>query len=88
MVSVDFVGVRWGGIGQIAKSGVGTPPHLTPTKSTLTIWSVWIWGGHREYKIHFRTIDDTVSDDNGPPRSVTKMSVCGQSTMVVINETD
>ncbi len=26
MVSVDFVGVRWGGIGQIAKSGVGTPP--------------------------------------------------------------
>ena len=45
------------------------------------------WGAHRGYKIRFRTIDDTVSDDNGPPRSVTKMSVCGQSTMVVINET-
>ncbi len=38
-------------------------------------------------RINLKYTLKSVSDDNGPPRSVTKMSVCGQSTMVVINET-
>ena len=65
MVSVDFVGVRWGGIGQIAKSGVGTPPSDPHKIRTDDMVEVDLGGAHRGYKIRFSTIDDTVGDDNG-----------------------